>query len=160
VVPLEDAGYAVGKIVQADMKGGVTGYFFGPRRPAVPALSELTDLRYEDAVYVSNFGDLGLINGEWSVIGGHDEPDTRDWPTPAFGRLRNPPPQGFRVIYRDDNTNEPASVDPISVEECLALPNDAMDGAGAVRIVLTRLLSGLDIHDRRRKVVESWERRQ
>jgi hypothetical protein len=40
-VPLRDGGYAVGLVARMDNRGGVLGYFFGPRRDDVPSPSDV-----------------------------------------------------------------------------------------------------------------------
>jgi hypothetical protein len=42
VLPLQDLGYAVGLVARSGPRGRVLfGYFFGPRYPEMPKLSEL-----------------------------------------------------------------------------------------------------------------------
>jgi immunity protein 26 of polymorphic toxin system len=67
-VPLRDNAYGVGLAARVDGKGGVLGYFFGPRRTELPDLSELAALSAGDSVLVRQFGDLSLLKREWPVI--------------------------------------------------------------------------------------------
>ncbi|WP_425308290.1 Imm26 family immunity protein [Ammonicoccus fulvus] len=59
-VPLRKGGYAVGLIARANRDGVLLGYFFGPRREAVPSLSDVEELTPDDAIRVGKFGHLGL----------------------------------------------------------------------------------------------------
>lgn len=148
-VPLRDEGYAVGIIVQADGAGGVTGYFFGPLRLALPRLAELRSLHSSDAIYICNFGDLGLINREWPVIGGHEEWKQGGWPIPEFGYIEGPGGPAYKVTYKDSQLSEYETRVQISIEECLQLPDDGIFGSGAVEKILTRLLNGQEVFDSR-----------
>src|SRR5580658_8156552 len=69
-VPLRGGGFAVGVVARATNKGKVIlCYFFGPRRDSIPALNDMVKLKPESAICVLRIGDLGLINGEWPIIG-------------------------------------------------------------------------------------------
>jgi hypothetical protein len=69
-VPLRaDAGFAVGVVARHDRRGGVIGYFFQGRFSVVPLLGSLCSLEARDAVRVMRFGDLGLVKGQWPVLG-------------------------------------------------------------------------------------------
>jgi hypothetical protein len=60
---------------------------------------------------------------------------------PAFGRFIEFDGKAWRVEYRNDDPNSVLRETRISVEEYLKLPNNALLGAGAVEIRLTKLLS-------------------
>jgi len=49
-VPLKDGGYAAGVVARVGRRGVLFGYFFGPRRPAAPSLSDLEGLTPNNAV--------------------------------------------------------------------------------------------------------------
>jgi hypothetical protein len=139
-VPLGKPGYAVGIVARMDGKGGVFGYFFGPKRNTVPTLDQVQWLRPSNAVYVTQFGDLGLFNGEWPIIGALDGWDRGQWPLPPFIRVDDFSGKAVKVIY-DDNLGL------ISEKRCnraLAkrYPEDCLAGSGAVEDDLTDLLDG------------------
>ena len=69
-VPLEDGGYAIGLIavLSSDRVGGL-GYFFPPRFHTVPQSDACGRLRPDEAVLICQFGDLGIIQGAWPLIG-------------------------------------------------------------------------------------------
>ena len=55
-VPLREGGFAAGVVARANPKAVLLGYFFGPRRAAVPSVEEVSRLRPDDAVLVGKFG--------------------------------------------------------------------------------------------------------
>lgn len=140
-VPLrEGGGYGVGVVARHDRRGGVIGYFFPLRSDEAPTLADVAGLRPSDALRVMRFGDLGLIKGQWPILGKLEDWRDEDWPIPPFGR-REPTGRAFRVIYSAGDLRGPAREEPISDEECDRLPRDALSGAGAVELVLTQLLA-------------------
>lgn len=140
-VPLRSGGYGVGVVARATKKGEVLlGYFFGPRRGAVPPLDDVSTMRPEDAVYVVRFGDLALIKGEWPIIGRSSAFDRRCWPMPSFVRRDELSGRAWQVEYAVDDPNEVVSETPISSGDA-ALERDAVLGAGAVELVLTKALN-------------------
>jgi len=68
-VPLTGGGFAVGVVARANRKGGLLGYFFGSRYQTLPSVASVAGHRAEDAILVRIFGDLGLIDGRWPVLG-------------------------------------------------------------------------------------------
>jgi hypothetical protein len=140
-VPLEGGDWALGVVSRAAPGGRiVTGHFFGPRRGSRPASAELPDLRAEDAVAVERFGDLGLFDGSWPVLG--SVPDWRrdDWPVPAFRRVDVVSGAVRRVIYDDANPAEVLAVEQVSPGEAEDLPNDGLMGwIGMSRLIAKRL---------------------
>lgn len=139
-VPLPDGGYAVGVVARMGRRGVTLGYFFGPKRDAVPALSEVNALTPERAILVDIFGDLGLIEGSWPVIGQAPSWDRRQWPMPAFGRFEPSTGRAFRVEYSEDNLLEAVREIQIPREEAERLPKWGLSGAGAIESVLAHVL--------------------
>jgi hypothetical protein len=140
-VPLrDDGGYAVGLIAAHDGRGAVVGYFFNQRFVDPPPLDEANALGPSEVLRVVRFGDLGLLNGGWIVIGDYVGWQPSEWPVPAFGR-REPSGRAFKVIYSTADLRGPAREEAISEDECDRLPRDALSGSGSVERVLTHLLS-------------------
>ena len=85
-MPLPSGGFAVGTIARA-AKGGkaLLGYFFSPRRSAVPGVEDLESLDAPSAVVVARFGDLALIRDEWPILGRTAGWNRNLWSMPAFG---------------------------------------------------------------------------
>jgi hypothetical protein len=139
-IPLDSGGVAVGLIARADRKGKVLlGYFFGPRRSEAPSIRELKDYERHQAALVTMFGDLGLHNGRWTVIGAETW-DRNAWPLPLFARMDAVSGECYVVKYDEGDLCTEVSIRPGSSEECAVLPRDLLSGYKAVEIKLDRLL--------------------
>ena len=137
-VPLKRSGFAHGVAARVAPRGKIVfGYFFGPKTETPAAAG--TELNPANAVLRVRFGDLGLINGEWPVIGTVPDWDRGRWPMPEF--VRRDPLSGrvWIVRYADDN---PTTVEEehLADAECDG-GTDSLYGYGAVEIALTGLLS-------------------
>lgn len=141
-VPLRDGGFAVGVIARAmpRKEGVLLGYFFGPRRYEIPTHEDLSGLSASDAVMVEMFGDLGIIRGEWPLLGRINGWDRTAWPTPEFGRFEELTGRAFKVTYDDDNPNRVVREEQVDPGGLVGLPGDGLSGAGAVERTLTRML--------------------
>lgn len=140
-VPLRDRGFGVGVVARIGRRGVTLGYFFGPRRDAVPRVNEVENLRPDDAIVVKLFGDLGLIEGSWPIIGRGTQWNRSDWPLPGFRRLDDFTGQARRVEYSEKDLVTAVRDVPTTREDVNGLPEDGLSGAGAVEIVLTRVLN-------------------
>lgn len=137
-VPLREGGCARGIVARAAPEGvTLFGYFFGPKHASVSELG-MEDIRPENAILSVIFGDLGLMNGEWSVIGALPDWQREEWPMPDFVRRDPIGKRAWRVRRFD--------IDP-SVVECeeptdfdTNLPDNWAWGYGAVELKLTKLL--------------------
>lgn len=143
-VPLGDETYAVGLVTRADKSGGVlAGCFFGPRRKKLPDLDELEHLRSKNAILVCRFGDLGLRDGIWPVIGTIRTFSRSDWPLPRF--LRRDESRAELIEYHDDDLVEERSVERIYGQIPTEYPKDGLSGYVAVQIKLNLLIpAGFD----------------
>lgn len=140
LVPLRTGGYARGLVARMDGNGGVFGYFFGPLIGNQCEASLPLDTKPEDALLVGRFGDLGLLNGTWPVLGESEGWKEEEWKMPPFVRVDEHEGKAFLSIY-DESTFECVSegpCDPALVEQ---YPYDRDMGYGAVEIRLTKLLS-------------------
>src|SRR3990172_250775 len=133
-VPLCTTGYAVGVIARSAGNGPVFGYFFGPKRDDVPELATVAHLDRRDAIWIGQFGDLGLLEGEWPVIGDAPNWNRDDWPLPPFIRVDRISGKAVKVIYSDDLSQE--SEEPCDPSLVSQYPEDALSGSGAVEITL------------------------
>jgi len=140
-VPLRQGGYAIGVAARIDGTGGMFGYFFGPKCEKVPILEEACKHCKEDAVLLTRFGDLGLIEGDWPIIGDCDEWDRGVWPMPPFVRIDEVAGKAWISHYSEDNLDfiQEKPCDPSLVSE---YPYDRLSGSGAVEIRLTKILEG------------------
>jgi len=139
-VPLRDHGFAAGIAARMDGRGGVFGYFFGPRWETIPPIQKLTHLRPEDALLRARFGDLGLIDNKWPVVGVMPVWNRNVWSLPPFINVDKTTNRAVKVTLSNDDLAfvGQESCDPTLAKE---LPQDADYGYGAVEIVLTKLLS-------------------
>lgn len=140
-VPLRDGGFAVGLIARANPRGVLLGYFFGPPHAEVPELEDTVGLKPADAVLIRKFGHLGIVHGDWTVLGQLDDWDRRDWPTPVFVRYEELTGRSFRVYYDDDDPNRVLHEEQVAPGEAEQGPKDGLMGAGFAEAALTRLLA-------------------
>jgi hypothetical protein len=140
-VPLRDGGFAVGVVARANPKAALLGYFFGPRREAVPSLEELAALKASDADLVGKFGHLGLTKGKWPIIGRIPDWDRNDWPMPVFVRYEELTGRSFNVFYDNDDPAKLVREEQVAPGAGEQGPKDGLMGAGYVERVLTRLLT-------------------
>lgn len=153
-VPLEGGGYALGLVARRAPRGRILfGYFFGPRLSSVPKLNEVPHLNQFHAIDKCQFGDLGLFEGSWPVIGQLKPWNREDWPMPLFYRdeyayLPPPDPSMTRLFLIKRSDDDPAKVEwerrvPALPPNCIG---DYLDGAGAVQIGLRMLLDRQQLH--------------
>ena len=142
-IPLRESGFAIGIVARSmPLDGGVNlGYFFGPNHAKIPNASELASLTPTDAILIKRFGDLGLINGCWPLIGRVDAWNRNAWPFPPFGRYEELTDRAFKVIYDDNNPNLVVREILIGKDELRTLPLDRLSGSGAIEIILSRRLT-------------------
>jgi hypothetical protein len=137
-VPLRKGGYARGVVARSSDEGKVLlGYFFGPRLASTNETA-LNDLDPADAILRVRFGDLGLLNGEWPVVGKVPRWDRSKWPMPDFVRRDDLSRKAWLVRYSDDDPNRIMGEYPTDFDSKLG--RDSLSGYGAVEIVLTKLL--------------------
>ena len=142
-VPLRDQGYALGVVVRGNNRSVCLGYFFGPRYETLPGDEIVCEKRAEDAILVTRFGDLGIINGTWPLIFTTRHFSREEWPIPKFG-MEIPFSGGKAYIreYEFDDSDNWILVEETIVEakEIENLPKDGLMGGGSVEVKLTDLL--------------------
>ena len=137
-VPLRTSGYAIGLLARSTGYGTAFGYFFGPRRESVSTMEDIIELTHEKAILIGLFGDLGLLEGDWPIIGRLEGWSRADWPVPPLIRVDRMSGKALKVLYSDDLrilSEEPC--DPMLTDK---YPSETQSGAGSVEIKLTRLL--------------------
>lgn len=145
-VPLNQGGFGIGLVARMGPEArGLLGYFFPDRYTAVPNLNELAAFEPSDAVTIQRFGDLGLLSGEWPIIGKLRDWNREKWKMPAF--YRQEPIQGmlFRVEYPDDNPLGIPIVTRASSDEVEGLQKDGSHGYKSMSGLLSRLIEGLEL---------------
>jgi hypothetical protein len=135
-VPLGDGTFLLGVIARMTNRGKVLlGYFFSTVFQQRPNVETMPPLRAKDAARIIRFGDLGLFNGEWTLVGRLPEWHRDEWPMPPF--ISRPPltKSASLVYYSDDDPNRISHVvkcDPNSE----GYARDSVYGYGAVEIIL------------------------
>ena len=140
-VPLRSGGHGRGVIARSGPRGKILlGYFFGPK--IRDERVSLDGLLPRDAIVSLRFGDLGLLRGDWKLIGEIAPWSRADWPIPEFlwsDALNVIPDQV--VVYTDEDFDKGG----IGRQErrnfiLPGLQRDGLSGSGAVEIKLSRLL--------------------
>ena len=119
----------------------VLAYLFGPKRDAVPLLADVARLQPKEAVKCLRIGDLGLINGEWPILGDLPHWDRPAWSMPSFARRDTLSQRAWRSVYSDSDPSKLEQEKPMPYDAD-DLERDALYGAGAVELMMTKLLDG------------------
>lgn len=139
-VPLRKGGFGIGLIARYDGKGIVLGYFFHCTYEQCPTIDDTHTINAAHIVLVRLFGDLGILRGEWPILGQQKEWHRDVWPVPLFGRIAVDRSRAVGVKYADDNIAYLGEIS-IPIEEATQLPEDGLSGYGAIEIRLTDLLT-------------------
>jgi hypothetical protein len=140
-MPLRNGGFARGVVARAPRRGrALLGYFFGPRLET-PASATLDDLHPNLAVARIRFGDLGLIQGQWLVIGKVPNWNRADWPIPDFVRRDPISRKAWLVRYLNDEPLRSLSEPLSNYDDLQFLDNDGLSGSGAAEIKISKLLA-------------------
>lgn len=139
-IPLRNGGYGTGLVARHSGNGVILIYLFGPKRPQPPDIDDLEGLTKAGAVKVAIAGDLGLIDGSWPVVGQFENWNPGEWPMPRFLRKDDLARIAWLVTYADNNPNQVIAEERVPFETT-GFERDVLSGAGAIEIILARLLS-------------------
>lgn len=140
-VPLKPNGYALGLVARTSHRGGpFLGYFFGPRRKKKPSMKATEGLQADTAVKILMVGDLGLMEGNWTILGPTPSWTRSDWPVPQFVRRSELSRRAWKVTYSDDDMNVLETEESIPYES-EGLEPDTLFGYVAAEVVLSKVLS-------------------
>ena len=117
----------------------ILAYLFGPKRDRVPRLAEVESLRPEEACKVLRMGDLGLIDGSWTILGDSRDWERSRWPMPAFVRCEDLRGRAWRCVYSDSDPNHLLEEEEVPFDHA-GLERASVCGAGFVEILMTKLL--------------------
>lgn len=136
-VPLNNGGYALGLIARRNRRSSkiLFGYFFGQFFHDLPSLDDAQRLSACDAILICMFGDLGLYDGTWKVIGRLSHWERSSWPMPAFVRVQAISGTCYKVIYDENDPRRVISETVCDPSEVGKYPDDGLSGRGAVQIV-------------------------
>lgn len=140
-VPLKLDGFAVGLVARATPESPVIlAYFFSERYLSIPKVDDLTFLKPTDAFKVWMVGDLGLINGEWEVIGEIPNFVRSQWKVPNFVRREEFSGRTWLVSYSDENPSVVLSETKVTEGDVIGLESDYMRGYGSVEKLLSKII--------------------
>ncbi len=138
-LPLRNGGYGVGLVARTTAKGKVIlCYFYGPPRNVVPVLSQMERLKPAEATRIARVGDLGLIRGEWPIIGLAQWWTRAEWPMPRFVRRDPLSGRAWRVFRSELDPGLVEREEPEPYESILG--TDSLSGWKAAEIHLSKLL--------------------
>ncbi|PIT01756.1 hypothetical protein TSA1_13990 [Bradyrhizobium nitroreducens] len=139
-MPLPNGGFARGVVARMPRNGKVLlGYFFGPHLEA-RGEATLDDLHPDLAVARIRFGDLGLIEGRWLILGNIPSWNRADWPFPDFVRRDPISRKAWLVRYVNDDPLRSVSELLSNYEDLQLLDSDGLFGAGAAEARISKLL--------------------
>ncbi len=144
VLPVRNGGFARGVVTRMDGKGGVFGYFFGPKYKSIEEAKGETNLIHEHSIMKRMFGDLGLLERSWIIIGEIENWNRDEWPMPPLIRIDELCGKAWLSVYDEDTLDVvfEKQVDP-SLKNMY--PEDGLSGSGAVEVRLAKLLNNPEI---------------
>lgn len=146
-VPLQDGGFALGLLARANPKTKIAlGYFFGRKFCNLPNIEDVRTFAPSDAILIARFGDQGIIDGKWPILGSDDAFRRQDWSVPKFARidLLNSE-RGILIEYDSEGewTAQPIRETPCIASVLTGLPFDGMLGSVAMEAKLSHVLAGI-----------------
>jgi len=140
-LPLRRGGYAIGIVARTSALGGLfLGYLFGPVSRVIPSLKDVENLRPEDALRIARIGDLSLMEKTWPIIGQIPSWIHEEWPIPPFIRRDDIAKKAWQVQYADTDANKVIAEKPMDYSTAAEFERDAVLGAGAAEIAMTKIL--------------------
>lgn len=142
-VPLRDGRFAWGGVARLNGNGGVLGYFFGPPQKDLATLQQedFNKVGSNDAVLIGQFGDLGILEGDWLILDHLEAWDRNEWLVPVF--VRGDASDGYFISYYNDELEVVREERAVSIDTS-KYAEDGLWGYGAVEIVLTKLFTSMD----------------
>jgi hypothetical protein len=111
---VDGGGWGLGLVARCKAPA-ILGYFFGPRRSEPPTMADTVGLTHRDALVIGLVGDLGLLKGEWRVIGKQPSWRREDWPIPLF--TNEDGPRLYLCTYDEDDPAELLRREPTTPEQ-------------------------------------------
>ena len=132
----------MGVVARATKKGHIIlVYLFGPKREAVPSLSEVAGLDPSAAVKVAQTLDQHLLDGIWPILGRSPQWQRESWPIPLF--RRSPPFLNHEYTVRHSDVDPNCIISTTKVPlGSVKLDEDILHGVGSLDFKLSRLLGG------------------
>jgi hypothetical protein len=141
-VPLPQGGWAAGIIARVQAGHILLGYFFGVAFQQIPGVDEVSNFTPSQAILIRRFGDLGIRQQRWKIIGRSEVWDRQLWPMTAFVHYDLVNGRPYKREYSDRGGG--IFVKETACDEMTAkpLPEDGLWGARALEIRLGKALSG------------------
>ncbi len=143
LLPLRDGLSACGIVARAAPKRRIAiGFFYLAPLDATASSLDLERFRPKEAALIARFGDLGLVDGSWTILGRARSWSRNAWPNPLF--CRESPLDGSVSVVEYPN-GDPAGtprVRPGTREECAQLPRDGLYGSIAIQDTLEAVRAG------------------
>lgn len=138
-VPLDGGGFGLGLVARARNRF-VLGYFFDAIVHSLPRVEEVRFER-DDAVAANIFGDDGLVDGTWPVLGQLPQWDRDIWVMPWFVDAHRQG-QVSRILssYYPDDPTKSLGRQVVSAEQAERLPPDTFSPRRAQEIGMDVLL--------------------
>jgi len=141
LVPMGKNAFVPGLIARMAPEGKVLlGYFFGKVFREIPSVKAMDQFQEKDAVKIHRFGDLGLINGEWPILGRLPLWNRNDWPMPAFMQVEPISNRVWKIEYPDENPGGKPRRTRITGSSS-NLPKDGMGGYKYIEEILQKYVN-------------------
>lgn len=144
LVPLDQHGFVAGVVARASStsKGILLGYFFPEVHVQQPGLDMLCGLKPGDAREGIRFGDMGLRNGGWPIIGRCSRWSPETWTMPNFVREEPLTGRRYEVFYNPSDPAERLVEQELKTGERKELKRDSLYGHLAVQRYMAHILRG------------------
>jgi hypothetical protein len=140
-VPLPQAGWSVGIIARSPRLGNILfGYFFPYWYELPPAFDVVSRFQPSQAVLIAMFGDLGILQGRWKVIGRSEIWNRFVWPMTSFAHYDLLNGRPYIREYTDDGDNRFLREEACNEETAKSLPKDGLLGSEALERRLALLV--------------------
>jgi hypothetical protein len=117
--------YAPGIVARMAPRGRIIlGYLFGTKYREIPGMDAVKSLQPALAIRRLRAGDLGLVNGEWRVVGEAEGWRRAYWPMPQVVRRDDLTKLAWQESYSDSNPNE------LITEEVVSFDVAGLEGSG------------------------------
>jgi hypothetical protein len=137
-VPLRSGGFARGVVTRTSKAGKILiGYFFGPKLSDFHGKHD--SLAPQDSVAIMRCGDLGIITGDWPLIGTISDWNRDMWRSPKFLREDPISKRAWLITYADDDASLELGAEPCGLG-LTGYESAGLAGSGVVEIKLTKML--------------------
>ena len=142
-VPLRSGSFGIGILTTiSNTRTGAVGYFYEPAYAKLPTLESIPRLIPSKAIDICHFGDLGIVKGEWPILGKQEPFLNKEWEVTKFWHHDSISNRYSIRVYEPPDYVYWVSEYEVSEVEIGAIPKDGLYGKEALEIKLTKLLEG------------------